>query len=61
MGRDYPDSDRHGAWPCDASGGGRALAFQGPLGGIVGIHPLVQIFLIVMIIELIKVGLSSNT
>jgi len=30
-------------------------------GGIVGIHPLVQIFLIVMIIELIKVGLSSNT
>ena len=31
------------------------------MGGIVGIHPLVQIFLIVMIIELIKVGLSSNT
>ena len=31
------------------------------LGGIVGLHPLVQIFMIVMIIELIKVGLSSNT
>ena len=31
------------------------------VGGITGIHPLVQIFMIVMIIELIKVGLSSNT
>jgi len=31
------------------------------LGGIVGMHPLVQIFMIVMVISLIKVGLSSNT
>jgi len=31
------------------------------LGGIIGMHPLIQIFLIVMIVSLIKVGLSSNT
>ncbi|MCL2832521.1 MAG: DASS family sodium-coupled anion symporter [Treponema sp.] len=31
------------------------------LGGIVGLHPLIQIFMIVMIISVIKVGLSSNT
>ncbi|MCL2478829.1 MAG: DASS family sodium-coupled anion symporter [Treponema sp.] len=31
------------------------------LGGIIGMHPIIQIFLIVIIISLIKVGLSSNT
>ena len=31
------------------------------LGGIVGLHPMIQIFLIVMVVSLIKVGLSSNT
>ena len=31
------------------------------LGGIVGAHPLAQIVMIVLIIELIKIGLSSNT
>ena len=31
------------------------------LGGIVGLHPVVQIFMIVMIVSVIKVGLSSNT
>ena len=31
------------------------------LSGIVGIHPVIQIFLIVMIVSFIKVGLSSNT
>jgi len=31
------------------------------MGGIVAMHPLVQILMIVLIIELIKVGLSSNT
>jgi sodium-dependent dicarboxylate transporter 2/3/5 len=31
------------------------------LGGIVGLHPTIQIFLIVMIVSIIKVGLSSNT
>jgi len=31
------------------------------LGGITGVNPLVRIFLIVMIVELIKIGLSSNT
>ena len=31
------------------------------LGGIVGIHPIARIFMIVMIVEVIKIGLSSNT
>ena len=31
------------------------------LGGIVGVHPFVRILMIVLIIETIKVGLSSNT
>jgi sodium-dependent dicarboxylate transporter 2/3/5 len=31
------------------------------LGGIVNLHPVLMIFLIVMIVSLIKVGLSSNT
>jgi len=31
------------------------------LGGIVDVHPLVRILMIVLIIETIKVGLSSNT
>jgi len=31
------------------------------LGGIIGMHPLIQIFMIVIIIEVIKIGLSSNT
>lgn len=31
------------------------------LGGIVGVHPIAQIFMIVMIVEVIKIGLSSNT
>ena len=31
------------------------------LGGIVSLHPVIQIFLIVMIVSIIKVGLSSNT
>ena len=31
------------------------------LSGIVGLHPVIQIFMIVMIVSVIKVGLSSNT
>ena len=31
------------------------------LGGIIGLHPLVMIFLIILIVTIIKVGLSSNT
>lgn len=31
------------------------------LGGIVGVHPLVQIFAIVIIVSLLKIALSSNT
>lgn len=31
------------------------------LGGIIGLHPVVQIFMIILIVSLIKVCLSSNT